>query len=125
MRIIKWFDRLEDQVRHHLSGYPQLYAFIAGVSVVLFWRGVWHLADDYDVGSLTSIIVSIILMLLTGTFVSFFLGTRLLVSGLRDEKRIDEKTRDEIRLEEDEVERLRHVIKEIKHDLEEIKSHLH
>lgn len=33
--ITKFFDRLEDVVRHRLSRYPIIYAFIAGLAIVL------------------------------------------------------------------------------------------
>lgn len=49
-------------------------------------------------------------MLLTGTFVSFFIGEEIIMSGLREEKRIDQKTEDDIRKEEA---RLAQIIKEI------------
>ncbi|OHB04920.1 MAG: hypothetical protein A2920_02690 [Candidatus Zambryskibacteria bacterium RIFCSPLOWO2_01_FULL_43_17] len=61
-------------------------------------------------------------MLLTGTFVSFFIGGRLLLSGLMQEKRIDEKTADEIAEEESELEKVRKSITEIKNDIAEIKG---
>src|SRR3989344_2642565 len=70
--IIKELDRLEDRVRQYLSKRPLLYALIAGVGVVLFWRGVWDIADIL-MGPATSLIASLIIMLLTGTFVSFFI----------------------------------------------------
>ena len=70
-KIIKFFDKLEDKVRARLSHYPILYALVGGVGIVLFWRGVWHVADDMGLGSWTSIIISLILLLMTGLFVSF------------------------------------------------------
>ena len=43
--IIHFFDKLEDKTRGTLSHYPFLYAFLGGIGVVLFWRGVWHTND--------------------------------------------------------------------------------
>ena len=48
----------------------------------------------------TSLIVSLVVMMLTGTFVSFFIGDQIIISGMREEKRIDEQTEDEIRKEQ-------------------------
>ncbi len=125
MKILSWFDKLEDTTRHRLSRRPILYAFIGGVGVVIFWRGIWHLADQFDfMTPVVSIVVSTIIMLLTGTFVSFFIGGRLLLSGLMQEKRIDEKTAEEIAEEETEIKKLRKVIYEIKDDIAEIKQRL-
>ena len=125
MKIFKWFDKLEDNTRHQLSRKPVLYAFIGGVGIVLFWRGVWDIADQIPfLTPIVSIIISIIIMLLTGTFVSFFIGGRLLLSGLMKEKRIDEKTAEEIAEEETEIEKIRKVLDDIKSELLTIKNRL-
>ncbi len=113
-RIIKFFDHLEDNVRHRLSRHPTLYALIGGIGVVLFWRGIWDLSGIL-IGPWTALILSIIIMLLTGTFVSFFIGEQIILSGLREEKRIDEKT-------EEEVKREGHDLQAIKKDIEVIKE---
>ncbi|HPW34486.1 MAG TPA: hypothetical protein PK367_01855 [Candidatus Paceibacterota bacterium] len=109
--IIHFLDKLEDRIRHSLSKHPVVYAFIGGFAIVLFWRGVWMFADLFDFMTAgVSILISVIIMLLTGTFVSFFIGEEIIMSGLREEKRIDQKTEDDIRKEEA---RLAQIIKEI------------
>ena len=108
--IVKFFDKLEDRVRYSLSRRPIVYAFIGGAGIVLFWRGIWHLADDYGMTSWESLIVSVIVLLLTGTFVSFFIGEQILISGLKEEKKTDEKTEEEI---EEESHQLRKIVQEI------------
>lgn len=115
--IIKFFDELEDKIRHRLSRHPILYAFVGGVGVVLFWRGIWDLADIIQLSPVWSLVISIVMMLLSGTFVSFFIGEQIILSGLRQEKRIDEKTETEIQKEEIE---LYHIDK----DLESMKKQL-
>ena len=42
-------------------------------------------------------------MLATGLFVSFFVGDRIVLSGLRKEKKLIEKTEEELREEESEL----------------------
>lgn len=121
-KILHFFDKLEDKVRHKLSQTPVIYAIIGGISIVLFWRGVWHLADEWGMSSWASLIVSVILMLATGTFVSFFLGEQILLSGLREEKRIDEKTEEEIEQEDERITRIRTEIDEIRSDVMTIKN---
>lgn len=122
-KIVNFFDKLEDKIRHGLSKAPIIYAFIGGFAVVLFWRGVWMFADLFDfMTPVVSIIISVLIMLLTGTFVSFFIGEQILISGLKEEKRIDQKTEDDLKKED---ERLRHIISEmgsIKKEVSEIKS---
>jgi hypothetical protein len=116
-QIYKFFDRLEDKVRGSLSHYPIFYALVAGTGIVLFWRGVWYTADvcipsilmflnqyfpniqllEWD-GPLT-IIISMLVLLITGIFVSQFIGNEIIISGLRGEKKTTEKTEDEVEAE--------------------------
>ena len=45
MRLYHFFDKLEDTVRERLSRIPIFYGIVGGVSIVLFWRGLWYTAD--------------------------------------------------------------------------------
>ncbi len=118
--IIKELDRLEDHVRHWLSKRPLVYALVAGVGVVLFWRGVWDLAG-LIIGPLVSLLISIVIMLITGTFVSFFIGDQIIISGMKAEKRVDEKTEEEIRKEEGEIAHLDEDMEFLKNQVADIK----
>ena len=121
--IINYFDRLEDRIRHRLSRYPVLYAMIGGVGVVLFWRGVWDLADIIPgMSPLITIAVSLVIMLLTGTFVSFFIGEQIILSGLRKEKRLDEKTEKEVEQEEIELYHIDRDLEGLKRQVADIKK---
>ena len=124
MKIIRFFDKLEDKIRQALSKHPLVYALIGGTAIVLFWRGVWHLADDMGLSTEASLIISILIMLLTGTFVSFFIGERLLLSGLKKEKRLDEQTLEEVTKEEGRIKEMHRHLVEIRKELTEIKKKL-
>lgn len=121
--ILHFFDKLEDKIRHALSRRPVIYAFIAGVAIVLFWRGVWHLADDYGMTSWESLIASVVIMLLTGTFISFFVGEQILISGLKEEKRIDQKTELDLKMEEQRLQHIFEEMRQIQKDVKDIKEH--
>ncbi len=102
-----------------MSHRPKLYAFVVGIGVVLFWRGVWHSVDQLhtyfsypatfstiDALNLSpwwdgplSLIVGIIILYYTGAFISSFIGNELILSGLRGEKRLSEKTEGEVQNE--------------------------
>jgi hypothetical protein len=108
-KILNFFDKLEDYVRGHLSRYPIVYTLIGGVAIVLFWRGVWHTADILQeqggwLGWLfyepTNMVIVTIILLASGLFVSYFIGDTILLSGMRGEKKIADKTEREIREEE-------------------------
>jgi len=117
MNIMKFFDKLEDKIRGALSHHPIIYAFIGSVGIVLLWRGIWMIADDFELSGVASTILGVLLLMAIGLFVSFFIGDQILLSGIKEEKRIDEKTEDEIRGEAVSL-------RQIKNDIEEIKNHL-
>ncbi len=101
-RILHFFDKLEDHIRNTLSIYPVVYAFVGGTAIVLFWRGVWKLADSIPfLTGFVSVLISVAILLATGLFVSFFIGESIIISGLKKEKRLDEKVASEIRTELD------------------------
>jgi len=117
--IIKFFDRLEDKVRARLSRHPIVYTFIGGVAIVLFWKGVWETAELFPfLFGPASILVSVVILLVTGLFVSFFIGDRIILSGLKKEKKLVEKAESEIETEED-------VLEEIQDDVARIESEVH
>lgn len=122
-KIIKFFDKLEDKIRGKLSHWPIIYAFIGGIGIVLFWRGVWLTADllPFMTGPF-SILISIIILLFTGLFVSFFIGHYIILSGLRQEKRIEEKEEAEIEIELDLQQAQMKVLVEIKNKIEKIEK---
>ena len=120
--IIRFFDKLEDKTRARLSRIPLLYALIGGIGIVLFWRGVWHIADEINLGSVVSILLGTGILLITGAFVSAFIGNRLIISGLNGEKKLAEKTEQEIRAEEDEIKAIKHAIERVEEKLTDIEA---
>ena len=136
MRIIaRFFDRLEDKIRGFLSHYPILYGIIGGVGVVFFWRGIWHGIDFLSMNTLNwqsgngtvdfangldalfSVMTGLILLLVTGLFVSTFIGNEIIISGLRREKKVVDK-------EEAELFSENIALQEIKQELRAIRNHL-
>jgi hypothetical protein len=123
-KIIKFFDRLEDKVRGKLSHYPIVYALIGGVGIVLFWRGVWHTADDINMGSTISLILGTSILLLTGVFVSQFIGNRLIISGLVGEKKISEKAEEEIETEETQIRNLQSTLNRVEKKISDLEEEI-
>ena len=129
--IITFFDKLEDYVREHLSRYPIVYTIIGGVAVVLFWRGVWHTADILQsqggwLGVIfyepINLIITVVVLLMIGLFVSYFIGDTILISGLKKQKKITDKTEKEVGEEGNELVKIRDTIKEMKKEVDEIKD---
>lgn len=131
--IVRFFDRLEDKVRSRLSHRSVIYALIGGTMVVLFWRGVWHTADMLmNQGGLLGVIfyepytivwVSAIL-LMTGLFVSSFIGERIVISGLKKEKKVTDRTEEEVQKEDDKIEILNSKIDLLVKEAIDIKNEL-
>ncbi len=119
-KILRFFDKLEDKIRSKLSHYPILYAFIGGVGVILFWRGVWHTADDINLESGLSLLLGFVILLLTGVFVSEFIGKKLIISGLIGEKKIEAKEEEELETEETQIKNLQNTLARLEKKLDHI-----
>lgn len=126
--MVKFFDKLEDFAREHLSRFPITYSIIGGTGVVLFWRGVWETADMLSVMHPfftiifyppIQLIIATSGLMLTGLMVSVFIGDRIILSGLRHEKKLEERTEE---LVKEEVLTLKHIQNEIRELKAEIKK---
>ncbi len=123
-KIIHFFDKLEDRIRSRLSRSPMLYAFLGGVGVVLFWRGVWHLADDANMSSILSLIIGSIVLAIIGAFVSTFIGSRLIISGLLGEKKLTEKAEGKIETEEAQIQKLQTTLNRMENKIDVLEKEL-
>jgi len=118
LKIIRFFDKLEDKIRAALSRRPIIYTLVGGVAIVLFWRGVWLVADSIPfMTGLVSLILSITILLLTGLFVSFFIGEEIIISGLKKERKLFEKAEFEIKTESDQLSELKTKLEKIEKDI--------
>ena len=142
--VYRFFDKLEDSVRGWFSHYPIFYAVVGGVGVVLFWRGVWHTTDYimFKIGTrgmaLTSIdlnygmwwdgpvslILGTVILLITGVFVSNFIGNEILISGLKGGKKIAEKTEKEVETEAGELNNIKTEVDETLNRLKRLQDKL-
>jgi len=69
-----------------------------------------------------SVIIGIVTLLLIGLFVSFFIGDQIIISGIKAERRIDEKTEEEIRHEIITFGNIKNDLDEIKNQIKEIRE---
>lgn len=142
--MTKLFNRFHIFLSHH----SYLYAAIAGIGIVLFWRGVWHSVDTIHLyithysstGSVSlidhpwwdgplSFVVGCLILYTTRAFVSSFIGNELILSGLRAEKRMTKETEDDVKTEVSTITDIKHTLLAISHKLEElevqVKDHHH
>lgn len=129
--LIKFFDRIEDRVRVRLSHRAIVYAFVGGAATLLFWRGAWRTFDAMEnlggifgllLSPVVSLILSIIILLMTGLFVSVFIGERIIISGLKQEKKIFDKTESEVKAEEGLLFEVKLTMDKLKQDVAEIRK---
>lgn len=128
-KIVHYFDKLEDRIRGRLSHYPIIYTLIAGFAIVLFWRGVWITADQIVlllpepfvwIDGPLSVTVSVLILLITGLFVSFFINDTTILTGIKQEKKLVEKTELEVKEEVGELKTIEHKVAHIEQELKEI-----
>ena len=137
-------EKLEDRIKAYLSHRPRLYALIVGIGIVIFWRGVWHSADflhtyyasfesNTTIDALLntwwdgplSFVVGTVLLHFTGAFTSSFIGNELILSGLRGEKRVTEKTETEVETEEKFVLEIKEELNKMAEKIGELEAEVH
>jgi hypothetical protein len=136
--------RIEEKIKIYLSHRPKLYALIVGIGIVIFWRGVWHTADFLHThfgvfqGNMTtdslsgtwwdgplSFAVGVIILFATGAFTSSFIGNELILSGLRGEKRLTQKTESEVKTEEQFVVDIKEELEKMTEKVEQLEREVH
>ncbi len=123
-KTIRFFDKLEDKIRVALSHRPIFYALIGGVGIVLFWKGVWETAELFPIlHGVGSIVLGVVILLMTGLLVSFFIGDSIILSGFNREKKLAEKTEMEVRSEKSTEERILEELKAIEKEIEHSEKH--
>lgn len=130
--IIHFFDVLEDKTRARLSKYPIWYSVFGATMLILFWRGIWETADilhhstNIYVAQFfyppVQIVVCLLGLLMTGLMVSTFIGHRIILSGLRHEKKLEEDTDELVKEEVITLKHIREEIRDLKKDIEDMKS---
>ena len=121
-RTFSFFDKLEDKTRGFLSHYPTIYAIIGGVGLILFWRGIWEGSINIGMSNLASIVIGTLILLTTGIFVSYFIGDQILLSGLRGEKKIIEKTESELESEVNKLDNINQKLNKLRDLIEKLSA---
>lgn len=119
--VLRFFDKLEDVIRIWLSGNPILYALIGAVGVILLWKGVSEVAGKFALlDGVGSIILGVVILLSTGLLVSFFVGESIILSGMKGEKKLFEKTESEVHSEQEVLEEITAELRTIREDIEKL-----
>jgi hypothetical protein len=120
-KLVHFFDKSEDKTRASLSRHPIAYALIGGTAIVLFWRGIWYTADLFPfLTGPVSVVLSVAVLLITGLFVSFFIGDRIILSGMKGEKKLAEKTATEVQSDTEVLLDIQKRVKKIEDELQKL-----
>ncbi|MBU2037436.1 hypothetical protein KJ866_04560 [Patescibacteria group bacterium] len=90
MKLLKIFDLLEDKIRHWLSHWPILYAFVGILGIVLTWRGIWHIADSLGLNSWWSLFIGVAILMVSGLLIAIAIGDEVLINAWRGRRKITE-----------------------------------
>ena len=140
MRFLRTF---EAKLRGMLGRHRILYAFVAGVGIVLFWRGVWYLADFFSIfvlsfngqtvtidwaagiDGLISVLFSSFLLISTGLFVSELMSGSILMTDIKKEEKVVEKTEQTVVEESAELPSLEKEIQHIAAEVQDLEKRVH
>jgi len=131
MKVIKFFDKVEDGLREGFSRWPIVYAMIGGFATILLWRAIWHSADLFQeqggiLGTIfypiNQVFINVIILLAIGLFVSIFVGDHIIISGWKKEKKAVEHTEIEVKEEGVELHEVMHEIVKLQKAIEELKQ---
>jgi len=88
--------KIENQARNFFENFPFAHAFLAGVGVVLFWRGVWETADRWGLNSEWSVIIGILILGGIGLFLQTFVGNTIIIKNVEKEQKIEKEIKSEM-----------------------------
>jgi len=89
--ITNIFLSIEDRARRYFEKMPFIQALVAGVGVIIFWRGIWELLDRTHVSPGVSIVLGCLLLGAVGVFVQTFIGNTIIIKEVKQEEKIEKK----------------------------------
>ena len=98
-----FFLKFEHKARNYFEGNPFLHALLAGLGVILFWRGAWEVADIIKLNPILSIVVGILMLVCIGLFVHTFVGNAIIIKNTEKEKQFEQKAKKDIGLVQTEI----------------------
>ncbi|OGI83889.1 hypothetical protein A2903_00935 [Candidatus Nomurabacteria bacterium RIFCSPLOWO2_01_FULL_33_17] len=99
------FLHIEDRARKYFEQFPFTHALLAGIGVILFWRGVWEIADINRLSPIASVIIGIILLGGIGLFVHTFVGNAIIIKSIKHEIDIEKENKAEVTQVEKDIKR--------------------
>ena len=98
--ITKKLLKIEDQARKFFEQFPFLQAILAGIGVIVFWRGIWEGLDQTGVSPLASIILGVLILGAVGVFVQTFIGNTIIIKEVKHEEKAGQKAIEKLEVKE-------------------------
>ena len=114
--------QIEEKARTYFEKKPFLHAFLAGVGVILFWRGIWEIADYYKLHPILSVILGILLLGAIGLFIQTFVGNAIIIKNVKKDEQIEKRTEKEVEIIESEIEKEEITLKVLNTKIEELSN---
>lgn len=89
--ITQTFLGIENRARRYFERFPFIQAFLAGIGVIIFWRGAWELLDKLKVSPVVSIVIGSLILGGVGVFVQTFIGNTIIIREVKQEENIEKK----------------------------------
>lgn len=92
--------RMEEYARKYFERMPFAQAFLAGVGVIIFWRGIWEWLDDIEVSPFASVLIGTLILACVGVFVQTFIGNTIIIDEVKQEEKAEKRALKKIEGEE-------------------------
>ena len=99
--ITNFLLRIENNARAFFEQVPFIQAFLAGVGVIIFWRGVWEWLDLMGVTPLISVLLGSLILGGVGVFLQTFIGNTIIIKNAKQEEKVEKKVLKAIEGEEE------------------------
>ncbi|MEI6316223.1 MAG: hypothetical protein WCO65_00665 [bacterium] len=99
--ITKTLLEIEDRARLHFEKTPFLQALLAGIGVIIFWRGIWEWLDVQKISPVVSVMIGSLILLSVGVFVQTFIGNTIIIKNVKQEEQLEKKAIKEMESEVD------------------------
>ena len=89
----------EERTRTYFERVPFIQAFLAGIGVIIFWRGIWEWLDVFHISPVVSVIIGSIILLCVGVFVQTFIGNTIIIKNVKQGEQLEKKAIKEMEVE--------------------------
>ncbi len=102
-RVTNTLLKIEEGARKFFEYIPFTHAFLAGVGVILFWRGVWEIADILMLDPVASILLGCVILGGIGLFIQTFVGNAIIIKNVKREEQREAATERKVKQVEQEL----------------------